>query len=522
MCECVANSRYLVSDDACSCNEYDNYKELNAGSCQLCVRYLTSGEVSAVYDETFLFFWIKFKINVQTAHFSEPSCTDFLEATTLAILGTGPMCQWETLSEADSSGNLIYLKVYPGSDSTIEQDGFELIGSQLYTDEVICPHVPTTIPLYLSFPTGAERPATKAVFRSNTKFSKACDDLNLDASGSSGDMSRPMTYTWKITHKSSNAEVATNLDNPSTAEEFKITTVSRTEFVETGIYTVELTVVNWVGGTSTVSSEIEILGDDNPSLSVQFNAQNRTLYMSSYREFDVSVSNNCDVSGATTDTTSNVEYTYAWSQTDGPAAMRNQGFGLGSTRNKITLQDSFTAFGTYTITVTVTGGGITGSASIELEVLRSDLQAKLTIPSGDVSMNRDQVLDASGSLDPDGGSLDYLWTCADPQANTCLNIYGNEFFDTATMNSSTQTILAQSMSANTTYNFSVTITARNAAEGDTRTATKTVTLTAKDNDAPTLTAKEVGVGQAGVGQRVTHNKVLRLQMTTNGSEEVTT
>jgi len=59
--------------------------------------------------------------------------------------------------------------------------------------------------------------------------------------------------------------------------------------------------------------------------------------MSSYREFDVSVSNNCDVSGATTDTTSNVEYTYAWSQTDGPAAMRNQGFGLGSTRNKITL-----------------------------------------------------------------------------------------------------------------------------------------------------------------------------------------
>jgi len=319
-----------------------------------------------------------------------------------------------------------------------------------------------------------------------------------------------MTYKWKITHKESLVQIATKLVNPSTPEEFKRTRVPRTEFVEVGIYIVELAVENWLGATSTSSAEVEVLGDDNPSLNVQFNAENRTLYMSSYREFDVKVTNNCEVGEVTTEATGKVEYVFAWSQTDGPAPMKDQGFALGSTKNKITLDKSFTAFGTYTITVQVTGGGYTGTASIELDVKRSDLYAKLTIPSGDVSMNRDQILDASGSSDPDGGALDYSWSCADVNANTCLDIYGNEFFTNTTMNNPTQTIAAQHMGENVTYRFSVTITPRNAEEGDTRTATKTVKLTAKDNDAPTLAAKDVG-------QRVRHNKRLRLQMSINGS-----
>ena len=60
------------------------------------------------------------------------------------------------------------------------------------------------------------------------------------------------------------------------------------------------------------------------------------------------------------------------------------------------------------------------------------------------------------------------------------------------MNRSSQTIAANSMAENGVYQFSVTITPQNPAAGDTRTATKTIVLTAKNNDAPSLLVRDVG------------------------------
>ena len=60
------------------------------------------------------------------------------------------------------------------------------------------------------------------------------------------------------------------------------------------------------------------------------------------------------------------------------------------------------------------------------------------------------------------------------------------------MNIPIQTISANSMTADATYRFTITIAPKNADANDTRTASRSVTVTVIDNNAPTLLVKDIG------------------------------
>ena len=90
-----------------------------------------------------------------------------------------------------------------------------------------------------------------------------------------------------------------------------------------------------------------MLSEESPSLNVAFSAVSRTLYRSSYREYYVSVTNNCATGDE--ETTGSILYNYGWTQTSGPTQIVDTGHGLSSITNRITLDNSFTATGIYTI-----------------------------------------------------------------------------------------------------------------------------------------------------------------------------
>jgi hypothetical protein len=159
--------------------------------------------------------------------------------------------------------------------------------------------------------------------------------------------------------------------------------------------------------------------------------------------------------------------------------------------------------------VDVTGGGFNGEARIELDVVNTTLVARLNAPNGEVSLKNQLVLDASASSDPDGGSLNYAWSCIDSAKADCSSL-----FVTWNINTSVQTIAANTMTADVTYDITLTISPLSSSTTDTRTASATVTVTAKNNNAPVLQVKDIG-------DRVAPQKILRLQVTPSTSDVAT-
>jgi len=55
--------------------------------------------------------------------------------------------------------------------------------------------------------------------------------------------------------------------------------------------------------------------------------------------------------------------------------------------------------------------GYRGVDILTLHVIRSPLEARLNIASGQVSIKNELTISAESSRDPDGGDLAYYWTC---------------------------------------------------------------------------------------------------------------
>lgn len=85
--------------------------------------------MSGYYDDDYHYIWLEFTIDIVTDSFTNSSCSNFVEATTLAKLGTNPLCLWNKLTTATDQGTVVTLRVNPGTDATIVEEGFELTGS---------------------------------------------------------------------------------------------------------------------------------------------------------------------------------------------------------------------------------------------------------------------------------------------------------------------------------------------------------------------------------------------------------
>jgi len=77
----------------------------------------------------------------------------------------------------------------------------------------------------------------------------------------------------------------------------------------------------------------------------------------------------------------------------------------------MTLYESFSEVGTYIVKVTAVGSGFEGELDITLDVVNTSLICRLSTLSGDVSLKKELILDASKSIDPEGGEIIFEWTC---------------------------------------------------------------------------------------------------------------
>jgi PKD repeat protein len=161
-------------------------------------------------------------------------------------------------------------------------------------------------------------------------------------------------------------------------------------YAAAGTYSVTLTVTDNLGATATSTQSVTVVAP-NVSPTAAFTSSVNLLDVT----FDSSGSNDPDGTIAS----------YAWD------------FGDGTTSTEASPVHSYTAAGTYTVTLTVTdNGGGTGTVSHQVTAVAPNVLPTAAFTS---SVNGLMVMfDASGSNDPDGSIASYAWDFGDGTTGT--------------------------------------------------------------------------------------------------------
>ena len=203
--------------------------------------------------------------------------------------------------------------------------------------------------------------------------------LNATASDPDGDT---LTYSWAQT---GGPATASTIANPNAA------TASFTPSAK-GVYTFTVTVSDGdTGGTATANATLTVV---NGAPTVTASAAPATVNVGEASQLS-----------ATADDPDGDTLTYSWAQTGGPAG--------GTLTGASSASASFTpaAKGVYTFTVTVNDGDTGGTASAEV-TLTARNRAPVADAGDDQTVDASSAvsLDGSGSSDPDGDAVTYLWT----------------------------------------------------------------------------------------------------------------
>ena len=191
-------------------------------------------------------------------------------------------------------------------------------------------------------------------------------EVSLDASGSTGDIA---SYQWDF--------------GDGTTGTGKSASHS---YAAAGTYTVTLTVTDDKGATASQSASVSVVAP-NVAPTAAFTHSETDLLAS----FDANGSSDSDGSIAS----------YSWS------------FGDGTTSSGKTASHSYTAAGTYSVTLTVTDDkGATANQSASVSVVAAN---QLPIARFSAQVNHLVVqLDGSTSTDADGRIVGYLWNFGEP------------------------------------------------------------------------------------------------------------
>ncbi|WP_147405124.1 cellulase family glycosylhydrolase, partial [Aquimarina sp. AD10] len=240
-------------------------------------------------------------------------------------------------------------------------------------------------------------------------------EVSFDASASSDPNGDAITYSWDF----GNGETST-LATP------KVT------FTDIKTYTVTLTVSDGTNVSSAVTKDI-VVSDGNIAPVANFTATPTAGIAPVTVSFDASTST--DENGDT--------LTYAWD------------FGDGNTGVGVTANHTYALIGEYTATLTVSDGSKTGTSTQVIKVTDGSPVASFTADAESGVAPLAVSFDASGSVDPIGGTLTYAWD------------FGNGETAATAIASTIFTTVGQ---------FTVTLTVTNAA-GDTAVETKTINVT---------------------------------------------
>ncbi|RKM90336.1 glycoside hydrolase family 9 protein [Aquimarina sp. AD10] len=262
-------------------------------------------------------------------------------------------------------------------------------------------------------PNGGDTPT--ASFTATPESGVSPLEVSFDASASSDPNGDAITYSWDF----GNGETST-LVTP------KVT------FTDIKTYTVTLTVSDGTNVSSAVTKDI-VVSDGNIAPVANFTATPTAGIAPVTVSFDASTST--DENGDT--------LTYAWD------------FGDGNTGVGVTANHIYALIGEYTATLTVSDGSKTGTSTQVIKVTDGSPVASFTTDAESGVAPLAVSFDASGSVDPIGGTLTYAWD------------FGNGETAATAVASTIFTTVGQ---------FTVTLTVTNAA-GDTAVETKTINVT---------------------------------------------
>lgn len=201
-----------------------------------------------------------------------------------------------------------------------------------------------------------------------------------------------------------------------------------------GNYQVSLTVTDNQGATNTVTQAVTVAGPPNQPPVAAFSDSNVNLAAS----FDASASSDPDGSVAS----------YAWD------------FGDGNTATGVNATHTYTADGSYQVSLTVTDNeGAATSITKTLTVAANKAPVSSFVAT---NSNLAAAFDASASSDPDGTVASYAWDFGD--GNTGAGVKATHSYSSAG-----------------SYQVTLTVTDN---QGATNASTQTVTVTAPPNQAP--------------------------------------
>jgi hypothetical protein len=330
------------------------------------------------------------------------SCAEIWDGDTVVLFGEKPTCSWisaKTLRVSLGSKYVVAagftLTSLPGL--ILSLDGYSSpLGSRSISVEA-----PTEPPVPVHVVQGAPHTVIGS-----------CDGILLDYSGSTGGAGKPISAAWAIipstylTKLSSNEyEAIQALLDKQTESPMIIPAIS---LPGSRSYQLQLTLTNWVGGTSTSLITVEKSALNIPRVITSESADRITLATSDFQ---------ASVQVQPSACTKADDFSYVWKQISGPPieVPPKSGEMLFIPRNTLRPGKTYTFRATVSL---IPDPERLNTADVVVRVLSSDLKA--FIADGDrllsISSGKPLVLDANDAYDPDAdqkgdSALGVAWSC---------------------------------------------------------------------------------------------------------------
>jgi hypothetical protein len=301
-----------------------------------------------------------------------------------------------------------------------------------------------------------------------------CDDLTVDLSASFGSAGRPWFSVSFLVLESSGSSYS-QTSNSDLIEELLSTAslnttgvfVISSEDLPVGTFSIQVTVTNFLGGSSSVTSYISLHSIRNKPV----------LLIAAKPSMTIAANEKLSITGQATlpscaDATT--YFQYYWNVTDSSTGLMITGLESQSADPKRLLLAANSLTGGYGYTVTfivysVNGtdndGTVLASSSAEVEVFVSAPNVQLVIAGGYVlspPVDSDLTLDASSSIviDSSGNDMEYnvTWSC---EIESLGESYGDDcgIFSSTIYSALSVTIVANTLSSSEIYRINVVLTA---------------------------------------------------------------
>ncbi|EGC36612.1 hypothetical protein DICPUDRAFT_87341 [Dictyostelium purpureum] len=327
---------------------------------------------------------------------AESSCYKIFSGNSLQLLGGGSSvkCEW--------TGPSILMVTYGGSPSVEMNSQLEFLGGGITSVDGDTNEFQTVTVQ------PAEEVSPKVILKA-PRIIDACDPLVLDATHTTGDNGKPLTYVWSVS--GGGADNNQELNQLLAKSVNKITIPNN--LLSEGEYVFTLEAKNWLGYSD--SSSVTVTKQNGPVLYVNIEGPPVIKTGTS----DLSLIGNASLSGCSTkNDTASQTITYKWEIS--PEIVIKE----SALNNKVlNVPSSSWVYNTnYTVTLTATSGTVSNYATVTIIV--GGIPVIANIKGGDkkFSLNKQITLDASSSIDPTNNvtstdSFTYTWSCVVQRTN---------------------------------------------------------------------------------------------------------